>query len=186
MLSKSEKYTYVGLDIEERENCYEIYDKFHVASIEEPIGDAKFDFIVSKFLLEHVEHNDKTYSSMYQELNNEGEMLHVFPCRNHPRSLLTTLVGHRIQNKLIPIIRPWVKDGVTGYKTYYSLCSKKEVEKYLDKLGFSQVKVDCYWAGSDYFSFFFPAFLGMCMFNRFCELFNLTFFASGIVLYARK
>lgn len=186
LLKKSADYTYVGLDVEEKSNCYEIYDKFYVSSIEQSIGNEKFDYIVSKFLLEHVPDNKASIHVMYNALKNGGEMLHIFPSKNHPRSLLTRMVSHKMQNYLISKIRPWAPEGVTGYKTYFSLCSKKELENYLGRTGYGEVKIKPFWGGSDYFKFFLPAFIFISLFNRACEKLHFTYFASALVLYAKK
>ena len=56
MLGKSERYTYAGLDIDEKANCHEVYDELLVQSIESSVpGD--YDLVISKILLEHVADN---------------------------------------------------------------------------------------------------------------------------------
>lgn len=184
LLSKSDKYTYIGLDIEERDTCYEVYDKFIVDSIENEL-DQKFDLIISKTLLEHVENNKNSYKAMYLGLNEGGEMIHYFPGKNHPFSVLTRIVGNKMQRLLIKILRPHA-EAVTGYKAYYDLCSYTPLKKYLDSLGFKSTYIKPYWGASDYFAFFLPAFIVICLFNRTCEKLNLVYFASGLIAAAEK
>jgi len=184
LVSKSEKYTYIGLDIEEKDTCYIVYDKFIVDSIENELNQ-KFDLIISKTLLEHVENNKNSYRAMYLGLNEGGEMIHYFPGKNHPFSVLTTVVGNKMQRFLIKLLRPHAK-AVTGYKAYYDLCSYTPLKKYLDSLGFKSTFIKPYWGAADYFAFFLPAFIVICLFNRACEKLNLVYFASGLIVAAKK
>ena len=184
LVSKSDKYTYIGLDVEERETCYVVYDQFIVDSIENEL-DQKFDLIISKTLLEHVENNKASYRAMYLGLNEGGEMIHYFPGKNHPFSVLTRIVGNKVQRFLIKRLRPHA-EAVTGYKAYYDLCSYTPLKNYLDSLGFKSTYIKPYWGAADYFAFFLPAYIVVSLFNRICEKLNLVYFASGLIATAKK
>jgi len=184
LLKPSKDYNYLGLDIEYTEKCEELYDEFIIGSVEDPI-EQKFDLIISKTLLEHVENNNKSYKQILKALNPEGETIHYFPSKNHPYSLLTRMVSHKWQRKLISLLRPQTV-ATTGYKTYYHLCSYAELHNYLHSLNFKKVEIKPFWGASDYFAFFFPFFILISIFNRICEKLNLVTFASGLIVYAKR
>jgi 2-polyprenyl-3-methyl-5-hydroxy-6-metoxy-1,4-benzoquinol methylase len=121
LLEKSTTYRYIGLDIEHRDSCEEVYDQFIVQSVEHPLP-GQFDLIISRTLLEHVPDNRKSFQSMANALKPGGSMVHYIPCGFHPYSLATRLVGHRLQNILIRKLRPGAA-SVTGYKAFYHKCT---------------------------------------------------------------
>ena len=86
LLSKSDQYTYVGLDVDERPDCYHVYDRFYCQSIEEPV-DISADMIVSITLLEHVPNNRLAIKSIYNSLKPGAFNHHYVPSKWHPYSL---------------------------------------------------------------------------------------------------
>jgi len=184
LLSKSKKYTYIGMDIDFTENCNNLYDHFIIGSVEEPIV-KNVDLIISKTLLEHVENNEDSYKQMMAALNSGGKIIHYFPAKNHPYSILTRLISHKWQRKLISLLRSNTIE-TTGYKTYYHLCSYSELRNYLKSLNFKQVVIQPFWGASDYFTFFVPFFILVSLFNRLCEKLHMVYFASGLIVIANQ
>lgn len=184
LLEKSPQYEYDGLDIEYQPTCKEVYDHFFVQSVEEELP-GRYDLIISKTLIEHVPDNRKTWTSIFQGLVPGGETLHYIPCKNHPYSLATRLVGNKLQRKLIRLIRA-EHQAVTGYKTFFDRCTPRALRRELERQGFKEISVQPYWDAEDYFAFFFPVFLVIAVFNLVCRKFNWSVFASGAVVYARR
>lgn len=154
-LKKSERYQYEGLDVEERSTCYDVYDSFYVRSIEEPLP-KKYDLIVSRALLEHVPDNRRAFRAMGDGLKVGGKMVHFIPCGNHPYSLLTRLVGNRLQKILIKLIKP--QSQKTGYKVYFNYCSPRKIRSLLEGNSVHVLHSQSYWGASEYFKFFVPFF----------------------------
>jgi hypothetical protein len=83
IFKKSEVKHYIGLDIDKNfswENHYHVYLN---QSCTDPIN-IKVDIIISKYLLEHVNDNKKTFKNIIDCLNNRGSSIHVFPLGFHP------------------------------------------------------------------------------------------------------
>ena len=184
LISKSDKYVFVGLDIEERPTCYEVYDKFLVQSIEETV-DEEFDLVISTTLLEHVPNNTKSMRSIYNALSKGGMTFHYVPSKNHFYSIALRIVGPRWQNILISYLRPAAAD-VTGYPAFFDKCSPSEMKSLLNSTGFSDVKITTYYKATDYFAFFVPAYLVVGFFEFIFEKLRWSYFASGMVILARK
>jgi SAM-dependent methyltransferase len=184
LLSRRNGYRYVGLDIEEQPNCYQVYDQFIVRSIEEPL-ELKVDMIVSITLLEHVANNTAAIRTMYAVLNPGGAMVHYLPSKWHPYSVALRLVGPDLQKLLIAILRPDAI-GVTGYPAFFDQCSPAAFEALLARQGFVSIDLKPLYRASDYFAFFLPAYLAVALFENFCSFFSLRFFASGFVVSACK
>jgi SAM-dependent methyltransferase len=184
LLKKNERYTYDGLDVEERERCHQIYDTFLVQSIEEPL-DRYYQLVFSTTVLEHVPDNRAAFESMYRALVPGGTIHHYTPSKNHPYALCLRLVGPRLQRLLIRHLRPNAV-AVTGYPAFFDYCTPKQMRELALRTGFSDVDVKPYYRGTDYFAFFIPAFILVGAFENLCKRFGWDFFASGFVLSARR
>jgi len=184
LLEKSSKYNYVGLDIESKERCYDIYDEFLVQSIENKL-DGSYDIIISKTLLEHVQDNRASVKVMFDALNAGGVMHHYVPSKWHPYSIALRIIGPRLQNKLIPLLRP-AAVGVTGYPAFFNYCSVAEIKRLCDNTGFIDVDILAFYRANDYFAFFLPLFVLDTAFENFCRIFNISFFCSGFVVSAAR
>lgn len=184
-LKKDPRYCYVGLDVDANENCLQIYDAFHVQSVEEPIP-VRADLIISKSVLEHVPNVRVAFQRMYNCLNEGGEMLHLLPGGYHPYSLATKMVGHKWQRRLIDLVMSPGAAQRLGYKAYYNLCGYRQMKSLAGSLHPENMTITPYWDGVGYFKFLFPLFLSIAAFNRTCELLRLTQLASHLVVYFKK
>lgn len=184
ILSRTGQYHFIGLDIDERPECVNLYDEFIVASIENP-PPIQVDMVVSFTLLEHVPDNRRAMAAMFSVLRSGGTIHHYIPSALHPYSLLLRLVGPRLQKQLIPIIRPGAED-VTGYPTYFDHCTPGRMECLLQEQGFEQIDILPYYRANDYFAFFLPAYLLVSMCENLCRWLEIRTFASGFVVSATK
>jgi SAM-dependent methyltransferase len=184
LLRKSEVETYVGLDIEERATCYDVYHQFLVQSVESPIP-VTADMVISTTLLEHVRDTDAAFREMRGALRPGGTMHHYIPCKWHPYAIALRLVGWRLQNALIKILRP-DSVGNTGYRTFFDNCSPGGIERALRHQGYKNIDIKPYYHATEYFDFFLPLFALVGLFEKTCEVTGLRFFACGVVVSAEK
>lgn len=184
LLTRSADFTYIGLDIEERPDCYLIYDRFVVQSIEQPV-DIEADMLISITLMEHVPNNSAAAGSMFVALRPGGVMHHYIPSKWHPYSLALRLVGPVLQRWLIPYLRPSAV-GVTGYPAFFDHCSPSAMAKLFRSRGFDSVDTMPFYRASDYFAFFLPAYLFVALFENLCARLNWHVFCSGFVISATR
>jgi SAM-dependent methyltransferase len=182
LLRRGANYKYSGLDIERRPACDRLYDDFFEQSVELPIS-GSYDLICSNTLLEHVADNERAFIQIMGALKASGTTIHYVPSKWHPYSVLTRLVGNRLQRWLIGVVRP-EHVSVTGYKAYYYQCSAAQLRRLLKRVGFGNVRIECFWDADDYFAAFFPAFAVVRVFNVLCRRFSIECFASGMVVMA--
>lgn len=184
LLSKDSSYTYVGVDIEEKISCYEIYDKFIVKSIEDEFS-LKADLAISTTLLEHVKDNQKAINSVYKTLNYGGYTVHYVPSKFHPYSLILRLVGPKLQKIIIYYLRRHARE-VTGYPAFFNHCSCSKMYKIFKDIGFSNISVKPYYHATDYFAFFLPLYYSVLVFEKLVKYLGIHLFASGFIISAEK
>jgi len=184
MIARSDRFTFIGVDIDERPDCSVLYDEFIVQSIEDPLQ-KEVGMVLSFTLMEHVPNNTKAVKSMFESLKPGGTTHHYIPSKHHPYSLALRAVGPMLQKKLIPHLRPGAED-VTGYPTFFDHCTPGQMERLFKKQGFTDVEVRPYYRANDYFAFFLPLYVAVSLFENLCKAVGLRAFASGFTLHARK
>jgi SAM-dependent methyltransferase len=184
LLDHHSSFEYVGLDIEERPDCSNVYDRFIVQSIEQPV-DIIADLLISITLMEHVPDNSTAVKSMFDALRPGGATHHYIPSKWHPYSVALRAVGPTLQKQLISLLRP-AAVGVTGYPAFFDYCSPTAMRKLFEEKGFASVNVTAFYRASDYFAFFLPAYLVVALFENLCSALSWHLFASGFVISARK
>lgn len=175
---------YAGLDIDSNFDWSKYYHAYFNKSCTEPIRE-NFDFIFSKYLIEHVNDNKKTFENIIESLNPSGKSVHIFPLGFHPYSLLTRIVGNSLQRKLIKLLRPH-SESVGGYPVFFNMCNSVALERFFRNQNGITYKIKYFYGADDYFAFFFPFFFLINIFNRICNFLNLKIFASNAVLIFQK
>ncbi len=184
LLERHSSFEYVGIDIEERPDCNNVYDRFIVQSIEQPV-DITADLLISITLMEHVPNNAAAVKSMFEALRPGGTTHHYIPSKWHPYSVALRAVGPKLQKQIISLLRP-AAVGETGYPAFFDYCSPDAMSKLFEEQGFVSVNVMAFYRASDYFAFFIPAYLAVVLFENLCLSTGLSLFSSGFVISARK
>lgn len=184
LLRKQDVSEYIGLDIESRPACYEVYHKFIVQSVEQPI-DVRVDMVISTTLMEHVPDTSAAFKAVHGALRPGGTTHHYIPCKWHPYSIALRLVGWRMQRYLINLLRPEAA-GVSGYRTFFDNCSPGGLRRAMLQAGFADINIKPYYRAADYFEMLVPVYVLVGLFETMCEKFNFSFFAAGVVLSGRK
>ncbi|HXV36992.1 MAG TPA: methyltransferase domain-containing protein [Myxococcota bacterium] len=184
-LAKAAGFHYVGMDIEDKPRCHEVYDRFVVQSVEQPI-DGAYDLVLSITLLEHVADNDASIASIFGALRPGGETHHYVPGKGHPYALALRLVGSGWQKRLIGLLRRDEDARVSGYPAYFHRCTVVAMMRLFEDAGFEDVHATSYYRANDYFAFLFPAFVAITAFENLCRRFGWSYFASGFVISGRR
>lgn len=182
LLKKNGNFLYVGVDIEDKEDCHEVYDEFIVQSIEQPLP-VEADTLISKALMEHVPDNRAAVASMVGTLRPGGKTFHYVPSKWHPYSVALRIVGKDWQRQLIPVLRPGSEE-TTGYPAFFDHCSPRAMRALFREAGFEDIEIRPYYRGTDYFAFFFPAFVLVAAFEFLSRKLGWSLFCSGFIISA--
>ncbi|TAN40753.1 MAG: hypothetical protein EPN25_06580 [Nitrospirae bacterium] len=185
LLRKGSGFIYDGMDIETKDTCFNIYDKFIVQPVEKMQLTDTYDSIISITLLEHVTDNRSGIDRIFLSLTPGGEMHHYVPSKWHPYAVALRLVGPILQKKLIPVLRPGA-ESVSGYPAYFDHCTIPAMRRLLTERGFTDIRIKAFFRANDYFAFFTPLFILVTFFENICRRLDLNIFASGFVFSARK
>jgi hypothetical protein len=184
LLNKSKEWRYIGVDIEYRPNCEQIYDEFFLQTIEKPVN-INADLVISYTLLEHVPDNKSALANIFESLNQGGSTAHYLPSKFHPYSLILRLVGPTWQKRLIKLLRPHAV-ATTGYPAYFDYCSVAQMRNLFIDVGFKNVKVIPFYKANDYFSFFVPLFITVAIYENLVKFCNMKAGACGFIICADK
>lgn len=185
LLDKNVNFEYWCVDVDDTKNYTGLYDNVFIGEIEN-LEVKGFDLIISKFVLEHVKDVESMYVEMWNRVGDNGSMLHIYPLGGHPFSRITKVVDKfGLSRFLISLLRPETIQ-TNGYKTFYDKGSAVEIHEMLANLPDCTFKVTFTYEAEDYFGFLFPLALLINLFNRTCELFKLTRFASNVVIQCKK
>lgn len=184
LLTKGQDFIYHGVDIENKDDCCEVYDTFIVQTIEQPLTH-EYGMIISITLLEHVSNNQASIRNMFRALHPCGTTHHYTPSKWHPYSVALRILGPVWQKRLIPVLRPGTEE-VAGYPAYFNYCSVNELRRLFENTGFTDINTRAYYRGNDYFAFFLPLFIIVTAFENLCKWLKWDYFASGFVISAHK
>lgn len=172
---------YVGVDIDTSFNWDGIYSRYYAQSCEDILPDRVLgDLVVSKYVLEHIADNRKTFLNITKLMANDGVSVHLIPLGFHPFSIANRIVGNRFAKVIIPFIRPGT-EHVTGYPAYYHLCNSFQLEQVAETMG-CNYEIKYFYGAEDYFGFFAPLGCMVNIFNRCSSFFGIKILASTAVL----
>jgi len=172
ILKKNDAFLYIGLDIEEKSSCYQVYDEFFVQSIENPIP-IRANLVISTTLFEHVKNNAAGVHQIYQCLEVNGATAHYIPSKYHPYSIILRSIGNRMQKLLIDVLRPDAA-SVTGYPAFFDHCSPRQMRKIFLDAGFRDVHIVPYYRATDYFAFLLPAYVLVAAYENIIEMLGIA------------
>ena len=149
-----------------------------------PFGDGSADLIVSRSVVEHLHDNHAFLQNCARALRPGGVMVHTFPCRFAPFSLLNQLIPNRLARSLIAAFHPqWEQE--CGFVAFYDRCYDSAIRSLLDRTGFKRQKFYYRYYQSIYFDFLFPIYLLMLSYDLLVWLLGIRNLACGILVVAQ-
>lgn len=150
-----------------------------------PFADEEVDLIVSRSVIEHLPDTDAFFAHCARVLKPGGSTVHVFPSKYSPHSLANRALPRGVTKRLLYSIFPWSK-GILGFPAYYDGTYADEVSRRLRKHGLEVVDVRVDYYQSEYYSFFFPAYLLSAGYELLVRALGLRNLAAAVLVVARK
>lgn len=178
----------IAVDISEDElvENRDVDDRF-VADITRnlPFRDGEVDLLVSRSVLEHLVDLNGFFTNANRVLRTGGYMIHLFPSRYAPFSLLNRMIPDRLSKMILHYLIPETK-GIGGFHASYKECYYSAIESLLCGCGFEVVEIKLGYYQSPYFSFFSPLFLLSCMYELIVYATGSKNLCAYILVIARK
>jgi SAM-dependent methyltransferase len=133
------------------------YDEVIISDISKYKGYAKADVLVCQAVLEHVKDVERAFEGISSALKPDGLALIFVPSRSAIFAKLNVLLPQKIKEYILYLIYPEAKED-QGFPSYYNKCTPEEFKRMAAKNGLSVIE-ERYYFISNYFSFFFPAYL---------------------------
>lgn len=152
-----------------------------------PFRDRSADLVVSRSVVEHIHDNAAFFENCAHVLRPGGAVIHAFPGKFAPFAVLNRIIPNRLVRRLIPYLLPeWAEEGNYGFIAYYDHCSVAAVRKLLDRNRFHNIRYTLTYYQSEYFSFFFPLYCLMVVYDLLGWALGIRSLASGILVTAQQ
>jgi SAM-dependent methyltransferase len=150
-----------------------------------PFRDGSADLIVSRSVVEHLHDNRAFLENCARVLRPGGAMVHTFPCRFAPFSLINQLIPNRLARYLIAAFHPqWEED--CGFVAFYDRCYYSAIRGLLERNGFTQLTFYYRYYQSIYFDFLFPLYAVMLAYDLSIWLLGIRNLACAILVVAQR
>lgn len=152
--------TVIGIDIdadELRRAPKGLYDEAICADITKFNGRGDADLVICQALLEHVKDVDKAFAALAGIIKPGGRVLVFTPSRHALYARINRLLPEALKKRLLYAIYPGSRRG-QGFPSYYDKCTPGEFNALARQHGLRVEEAEQYYM-SDYFSFFFPAYV---------------------------
>ncbi len=106
----------------------------------------KYDFVISKMVLEHIEEPEVFHKKIQSLLKQEGKAIHFFACGYSLPSLINRLLPERASDFILRLIRNRDIDTEPKYKAFYKWTDifKGKVLDQFSALGFNILKANVF------------------------------------------
>jgi len=133
----------------------------------------KFDLVVSKMFLEHINDPEVTHKLIAFCLKPEGLAMHFHPTLYDPSFLLNRLLNHKTSSGLVKFLNP-TRQAIGVFPAYYKNCTaiNKKLTTFFDSCGYN-LSFERHYYGAAYFSFFLPIYIIIFHLLLFCCNFDL-------------
>lgn len=146
-----------GVDICETELRHApagIYDDIVVGDIATVALPGRYDLIVSKTVLEHVEDTPAAFANMSAALTPGGAVAHFMPNRHALFATAGRWMGNGLVRRLLYSTYPETRRQA-GFPAHYNRCTPSAMTRLCESVGLTEIEVTPFYA-SEYFRFFTP------------------------------
>jgi SAM-dependent methyltransferase len=150
-----------------------------------PLANDSADLVVSRSVVEHLPDVAAFVSEGCRVLRPGGWFIHVLPSRFAPFALLNSFLPNSFVKKFLYSVHEEQR-GICGFPAVYDHCWPNAMRKLLTKSGFQVEEIRYQYFSSNYYDFFFPAFLLSVAYEWVITKLNLVNLCAAMLIIARK
>ncbi|HEX5316691.1 MAG TPA: class I SAM-dependent methyltransferase [Candidatus Kapabacteria bacterium] len=148
-----------------------------------PLRDQSADLVVSRSVVEHIHNNIAFFENCARVLRPGGIMIHTFPGKFAPFSVLNQLLPNKLTRRLLAYLHSDWKDEC-GFPAFYDRCYFSAIRDLLMRNGFQNPRFFFRYYQSIYFDFFFPLYVLMIAYDLIIWMLRVRNLACGILVTA--
>ena len=141
--------------------------------------------MVSRSVVEHLPDNEMFFENCARVLRPGGMLVHTFPCKFAPFSLVNQLLPNRLTRRLLAYLHPQWQDEC-GFVAFYDRCYHSAMRKVIQSSGFHNQRFSFRYYQSIYFDFCFPLFALVLMYDLLIWSFGIRNLACAILVTAER
>lgn len=150
-----------------------------------PFRDGSAHLVVSRSVVEHMSDNEIFFANCARVLRPGGVLVHTFPCKFAPFSVINQLLPNRLVRQLIAYFHPhW--ENECGFPAFYDHCYFSAVRRILARNGFTNTQFAFRYYQSIYFDFFLPLYAAMLLYDLAVWAFGIRNLACAILVSAEQ
>jgi SAM-dependent methyltransferase len=150
-----------------------------------PTRPGKVDLITSRSTVEHLPDNRAFLRSCHEALSEGGIMIHTFPCKYAPFSVVNALLPNALTRRLMAIFHPeWTDE--CGFRVFYDHCSYREMRRLIEEEGYDLLHCELRYYQAIYYNFFVPLYLLMIAYDLALWAVNARNLCCQILFVARR
>lgn len=150
-----------------------------------PFRKSSADLIVSRSVVEHLHDNAVFFANCARTLRPGGALVHTFPCKFAPFSLINQLLPNRATRRLLAYFHPQWEDEC-GFVAYYDRCYFSGIRELLQRNGFIEPRFAFRYYQSIYFDFCFPLYLLVLIYDLLIWVLGIRNLACAILVTAER
>lgn len=150
-----------------------------------PVRDGSVDVAVSRSVVEHLPDNAAFVANCARVLRPGGVMVHTFPCKWAPFALVNRLLPNRLTRRLLAWLHPAWRESC-GFPAFYDHCRFSEIRDLLAQNGFRNQTYEFRYYQSIYYTFLFPLYALMLLYDLTIWYLGIRNLACGILVVAEK
>lgn len=150
-----------------------------------PDGAKGAGLITSRMVLEHVPDQAKSAREIFEALEPGGSTVHLFAARYSLFATLNRILPEALAKQVLFALRPESVE-VGGFQTYYDRTHALAAEQVYREAGFEDVETLVSYQVSQYFHFFFPAFVVARLWETLLHVSGKKNLGAFVMLSARR
>jgi SAM-dependent methyltransferase len=150
-----------------------------------PFRESSADLIASRSVVEHLHDNAAFFANCAQVLRPGGALVHTFPCKFAPFSLINQLLPNRVTRRLLAYFHPHWEDEC-GFVAYYDHCYYSGIRELLERSGFCNTRFAFRYYQSIYFDFCFPLYALALVYDLLVWALGIRNLACAILVTAER
>jgi ubiquinone/menaquinone biosynthesis C-methylase UbiE len=150
-----------------------------------PFKTSSVNLITSRSVMEHLPDNAAFLESCRDVLVTDGLIIHTFPCKYSPFSILNRILPNSVTRLLLSIFhRNWVDE--CGFVAHYDHCSYNAMKKILESKGYVIIHLELRYYQAIYYDFFIPLYLIMLAYDLLIWAVDARALCGQMLVVARK